>query len=235
MTTAVEQRGERRLLIDGELRESESQATFDNINPATEEVLGVVADGTAADMDAAIAAARRAFDETSWSTDHAFRARCLQQLQDALVAETELIRAELIAEVGTPLLITYGPQLDTPLSDGLLWPLQRIASYPWERDIPNGTAFGMNSWRKVAKEAVGVVGAITPWNYPFEITIGKLGQALATGNTVVLKPAPDTPWNATRIGRLIAEKTDIPAGVVNVVTSSDHLLGEQLVTDPRST
>src|SRR5581483_3283624 len=64
-------------------------------------------------------------------------------------------------------------------------------------------------------------------------TINKLGQALATGNTVVLKPAPDTPWSGTRWGRIIAEKTDIPAGVVNVVVGTDHLLGEQLVTDPR--
>jgi aldehyde dehydrogenase (NAD+) len=234
--TAVQtsqQLGERRLLIDGELRESASGRTFDNINPATEEVLGVVADADASDMDQAIAAARRAFDETSWSTDHAFRKRCLEQLQAALVEETELIRAELVAEVGTPLLITYGPQLDTPLSDALVWPTQRIDTFPWEREIPPGTAFGFNSWRKVTKEAVGVVGAITPWNYPFEITIGKLGQALATGNTVVLKPAPDTPWTGTRFGRLIAEKTDIPAGVVSVVTSSDHALGEQLVTDPR--
>jgi aldehyde dehydrogenase (NAD+) len=233
VTEAAVQAGERRLLVDGELRESESGATFDNINPATEEAIGVVADGTAADMEAAIASSRAAFDDSDWSTNHELRARCLQQLHDALVAEQEDIRAELIAEVGTPLLITYGPQLDEPLKDGLLWPMSRIASYPWERDLPNGTAFGMNSWRKVAKEPVGVVGAITPWNYPFEITINKLGQALATGNTVVLKPAPDTPWTATRFGRLIAEKTDIPAGVVNVVTSSDHMLGEQLVTDPR--
>ena len=86
---------------------------------------------------------------------------------------------------------------------------------------------------KVVKEPVGVVGAILPWNYPFEIIIAKLGQALATGNTMVIKPAPDTPWSATRIGRLIAEHTDIPAGVVNIVPSSDHLIGEQLVTDPR--
>jgi aldehyde dehydrogenase (NAD+) len=228
-----EQIGERRLLIDGELRESESGATFDNINPATEEVLGVVADASERDMDAAIAAARRAFDETSWSTDHEFRANCLRQLHDALVAETELIRQELIAEVGTPLLITYGPQLDAPLADGLRWPAERIATFPWERDLPEGNAFGMRSWRKVAKEPVGVVGAITPWNYPFEITINKLGQALATGNTVVVKPAPDTPWTSTRFGRLIAEKTDIPAGVVNVVPSSDHMRGEQLVVDPR--
>ena len=70
-------------------------------------------------------------------------------------------------------------------------------------------------------EPVGVVGAIVPWNYPFEVTIHKLGQALATGNTVVLKAAPDTPFNATRIGRLVAERTDIPPGVLNV----DHRVG----------
>ena len=73
----------------------------------------------------------------------------------------------------------------------------------------------------------------SPWNFPFEVTINKLGQALATGNTVVLKPAPDTPYNATRLGRLIAEQTDIPAGVVNVVTASDHLIGEELTLSPK--
>ena len=72
-----------------------------------------------------------------------------------------------------------------------------------------------------------------PGNYPFEVLINKIGPILATGNTVVVKPAPDTPWSATRIGRLIAEKTDIPAGVVNIVTSSDHLVGELLTLDPR--
>jgi acyl-CoA reductase-like NAD-dependent aldehyde dehydrogenase len=85
----------------------------------------------------------------------------------------------------------------------------------------------------VFREPVGVVGAIVPWNFPFEVSIHKLAQALATGNTVVLKPAPDTPFNATRIGRLIAEATDIPAGVVNVVTSSDHLVGEELTLSPK--
>ena len=78
------------------------------------------------------------------------------------------------------------------------------------------------------KEPVGVVGAIVPWNYPFEVTVTKLAQALATGNTVVLKPAPDTPWNATLLGRVVAERTDIPPGVLNVVPSSDHLVGEEL-------
>ncbi len=89
--------------------------------------------------------------------------------------------------------------------------------------------------RKVWHEPVGVVGAIVPWNYPFEVTINKLGQALATGNTVVLKAAPDTPFNATRLGRLVAERTDIPAGVLNVITASDHLVGEELTCRRRST
>jgi aldehyde dehydrogenase (NAD+) len=83
------------------------------------------------------------------------------------------------------------------------------------------------------KEATGVVGAIVPWNYPFEVTINKIGQALATGNTVILKPAPDTPWNATRIGRLVAERTDFPDGVFQVVPSTDNGVAEDLVTDPR--
>ena len=69
---------------------------------------------------------------------------------------------------------------------------------------------GKQTHRKIWREPVGVVGAIVPWNFPFEVSIHKLAQALATGNTVVLKPAPDTPFNATRLGRLILESTDIP-------------------------
>src|SRR5918911_408524 len=87
--------GEVRMLIDGELVEAASGKRFDNINPATEEVLGPVADASAEDMQRAIAAARRAFDETDWSTNRALRKRCLEQLQAALVEEQELIRAEL--------------------------------------------------------------------------------------------------------------------------------------------
>jgi aldehyde dehydrogenase (NAD+) len=86
--------------------------------------------------------------------------------------------------------------------------------------------------RRVVKVPVGVVGAIVPWNYPFEVSITKIAQALATGNTVVLKPAPDTPWNATFVGRIAAEHTDIPPGVLNIVTSSDHAVGEQLTLSP---
>ncbi len=225
--------GETRLLIDGKLVEAESGKRFDNINPATEDVLGEVADASAADMRRAIEAARRAFDETDWSTNHAFRKRCLEQLQAAIESEKEELRAELVAEVGTPIMLTYGAQLDAPLEDGLLWPARTIDEFPWEREIAEGHAFGGHAARKVVKEPAGVVGAIVPWNYPFEVSIQKIGQALATGNTMILKPAPDTPWNATRLGRLVAEHTDIPPGVFNVVASSDHLVGEELVVDPR--
>jgi aldehyde dehydrogenase (NAD+) len=225
--------GEARMLIDGKLEEALSGRRFDNVNPATEQVIGTTADAGHEDMDRAIAAARRAFDETDWSTNHELRKRCLLQLQAALEDEVELLRAELVAEVGTPVLLTYGPQLDAPLSDGLVWPANFIDRFEWERDLPEGTAFGMRSWRKVWKEAVGVVAAIVPWNYPFEVSINKIGQALAAGNTVILKPAPDTPWNATRIGRLVSERTDFPAGVFQVVTTTDNEVAEDLVTDPR--
>ncbi len=187
-------------------------------------------------MHRAIDAARRAFDETDWSTNRAFRKRCLEQLQEALEAEQEALREELILEVGCPRMVTHGPQLDAPLADALTYPGQA------DRRVPVGdrprrrlrrASPGQMTTRKVWREPVGVVGAIVPWNFPFEVSIHKLGQALATGNTVVLKPAPDTPFNATRLGRLIAERTDIPPGVVNVVTASDHLVGEELTLSPK--
>ena len=225
--------GELRMLIDGKLVESSEGKVFDNINPATEEVLGPVADGTAADMEAAVAAARRAFDTSWWSTDHQRRKAAILQLQAAIEKEQEELRLELVAEVGCPILATYGPQLDAPLREALTWPAEMIDEFPWSRSLGPKDALGIgNSEREVWKEPVGVVGVIVPWNFPIEIILNKLGPILAMGNTCVLKPAPDTPWNANRIGRLVAEHTDIPPGVVNVVTSSDHLVGEVLSTSP---
>jgi aldehyde dehydrogenase (NAD+) len=225
---------EPRMLIDGALVEG-SAGAFPNINPATEEVLGEVGDASKADMHRAIDAARRAFDETAWSTDRALRKRCLEQLHTAIVGEQEALREELIREAGCPRLTTYGPQLDAPLKDGLTYPAKLIDEYAWETDL--GDTYveltSMRTRRTVWREPVGVVGAIVPWNFPFEVTINKLAQALATGNTVVLKPAPNTPFNATRLGRLIAERTDIPPGVVNVVTASDHFVGEELTLSPK--
>jgi aldehyde dehydrogenase (NAD+) len=226
--------GEPQMLIDGELVGGEGGATFDNLNPATEEVLGPVADGSAADMARAVAAARRAFDTTGWSTDHELRKHCLAQLQSAIEAEQEELRHELVAEVGCPILITYGPQLDAPLREALTWPAEMIDRFEWERPIgpKDSMGIGYTTERWVWKEPAGVVGVIVPWNFPFEITLNKLGPILAMGNTCVVKPAPDTPWNATRLGRLVAERTDIPPGVVNIVTSQDHLVGEVITTSP---
>jgi aldehyde dehydrogenase (NAD+) len=224
---------EKRMLINGELVNSSTGAEFDNINPATEEVLGQVADGSKEDMSRAIGAARNAFDNTDWSTNHKFRKHCLDQLQVALESEKEQLRAELVDEVGTPVMLTYSAQLEWPLEDAFRWPANYIESFEWERSLPDDMKLGSVSKRKVRKEALGVIGAVVPWNFPFEVTANKIGPILATGNTVVLKPAPDTPWNATRLGRLIGEQTDIPAGVFNVVTSSDHLVGEELTLDPR--
>jgi acyl-CoA reductase-like NAD-dependent aldehyde dehydrogenase len=222
------------MLIDGKLIAGEA-GTFANINPANEETLGEVADASKADMRRAIDAARRAFDETDWSTDRGFRKRCLLQLQEALEAEREALREELILEAGCPRMVTHGPQLDAPLKSALRYPARLIDEYAWETDLDDAFVelTGQLTRRKLWREPVGVVGAIVPWNFPFEVTIHKLGQALATGNTVVLKPAPDTPFNATRLGRLIAERTDIPPGVVNVVTASDHLVGEELTLSPK--
>ena len=232
MTTKVHP--EPRMLIDGKLVEAGGGKTFVNTNPATEEELGQVADASAEDMDRAIVAARRAFEETDWSTNRSWRRDCLEQLHQALVAEREEMREQLILEVGCPRMLTYGPQLDAPLDGALTYPARLIDEFVWEDDLADATDFrGNRNSRRIVKEPVGVVGAIVPWNFPFEVSITKVAQALATGNTVVLKPAPDTPWNATLLGRIVAEHTDIPAGVLNVVTSSDHLVGEQLTLSPQ--
>ncbi|MBX7430767.1 aldehyde dehydrogenase family protein [Mycobacterium sp. Y57] len=225
---------ESRMLIDGELVDG-AAGTFTNVNPATEEVLGEVTNASAADMRRAIDAARASFDQTDWSTNRQLRKRCLEQLHDVIAGELEELREELILEVGAPRAVTYGPQLDAPFADGLKYPARLIDTFPWETDLGDAlvSVTGVNTRRKVWREPVGVVGAIVPWNFPFEVTINKLGQAMAAGNTVVLKPAPDTPFNATRLGRLIAEKTDIPAGVVNVVPAADHLVGEELTISPK--
>ena len=224
--------GEERLYIDGELRPARSGTVFETLNPATEEVLGVAADGGAEDMDEAIAAARRAFDETTWSTDVEVRVRGLRQLHEAFLRHSDEIRSMTVAEVGSPVSMTTHAQLDSPVA-GLAWVADLAERYEWEQDLGVAEPLGIASHRWIRKEAGGVVGAISPWNVPHQINLAKVGPALAAGATVVLKPAPDTPWCASILGRLVAEETDIPAGVFNVVTSSDHRLGAMLSKDPR--
>jgi aldehyde dehydrogenase (NAD+) len=224
---------EEHLLVDGKLEPASSGKTFDNVNPTTEEVVGVVADGSSDDMDRAIGAARRAFDEGTWASDVAFRVKCLRQLQQAFVNHRADFTRTIVTEVGTPISLTNMAQYDTPVS-GIGWVADLAERYDWEEDLGTLEVIpGMPAVRTAIREPIGVVGAITPWNYPVQINLAKAAPALAAGNTVVLKPAPDTPWSATLMGRLIAEETDIPPGVVNIITSSDHAVGEQLAADPR--
>ena len=220
-----------KLLIGGALVPG-SGGTFTTVNPATEEPLGEAADGDGDDMDRAIAAARAAFDESDWSRDTALRVHCLRQLQAALNFEIETLRDVTVAEVGAPIALTHGGHLQTPVDD-LTFVADTAENYSWTTDLGEAAPLGIKTRRTIAREPFGVVGAVTPWNFPHQINLAKIGPALAAGNTVVLKPAPDTPWCAAEVGRIIAEKTDFPPGVVNIVTSSDHHLGAQLAEDPR--
>ncbi len=221
-----------RLLVDGKLAMAADGATYPILNPATGAEIGQAPDAGPADMDAAIEAARRAFDDTDWATDHAFRVRCLRQLHQALVDHGEEMRALTTAEAGAPAFLTTGPQYDVPV-EGLRWTTDLAESYAWETDLGVAEPMGVPTRRTVRREAVGVVAAITPWNFPNQINLAKIGPALLAGNTVVLKPAPDTPWVACELGRLAAEHTDLPPGVLNVVPTRDVDVAMALTTDPR--
>jgi aldehyde dehydrogenase (NAD+) len=219
------------LFIDGKMSPG-GGGTFQTINPATEEVLGVAADADADDMSRAIDAARRAFDDTEWSRDTELRVRCVRQLREAMQQHLEELRELTIAEVGAPRMLTAIAQLEIPVND-LAFAADTAESYEYQQDLGEASPMGIPTRRTIAREAVGVVGAITPWNFPHQINLAKIGPALAAGNTVVLKPAPDTPWCAAVLGELIAEHTDFPPGVINIVTSSDHGVGALLAKDPR--
>ena len=193
----------------------------------------MVADGGAEDLDDAIAAARRAFDE------HGLVDRRRAPGGRPAAAAGGLRRPrrrhpghDRGRDGLAGLAHLLGPARRRR-STSLGWVADLAEGYEWETDLGDASPLGIPSHRWVRREATGVVGAITPWNVPHQINLAKLGPALAAGNTVVLKPAPDTPWCATVLGRLIAEETDIPAGVVNIVPSSDHRIGAVLSADPR--
>ena len=217
------------LFIDGELRAS-SGGTYPVVNPATGEQIGHAANGTPGDADAAIAAARRAYDTTDWTRDAAFRAHCLRQLHARLTSDLEDIRAVTIAEVGTSHTMTTGPQMEDPIN-GLLYWADLAEKFDYSEDKGSHELMGITSRHEVRREGAGVVAAITPWNFPHQINFAKIGAALAAGCTVVLKPAPDTPWTGALLG-VAAADTDLPAGVFNVVTSESNDPGQRLVDSP---
>lgn len=221
-----------RLLIDGELVEATGGGRFDNINPATEEIIGTAPDATAADMERAIGAARRVFDESDWSRNHELRARGLRQLRDGLNARLEELRALTVAEVGCPISMTYGAGMNDPIN----WLgnyADFLESYEWRTDAGVAEVMGAQTQRYVQREPLGVVAAITPWNVPHDIALKKVGWAIAAGCSVVLKGAPTTSWCANFLGEVIANDTDIPAGAVNVLTAEGNEIGEVLTNDPR--
>ena len=221
-----------KLYIDGELREATGGGRYDDINPWTGEVFASAADGTAEDMEEAIAAARRAFDLTDWSTDAALRISLVRKLAELMKANRDRLLDIAQRETGAAMGACNMANVDGPLGyfDALFAIYDQIE---WEKPMPDKEVWGSVHRRMLVKEPAGVVGAIIPWNVPLYITVGKVLPALMVGCTVILKPAPDTPLMSSIIGELAAE-AGFPAGVLNVVSGKDPaLLGEMLVTDPR--
>ncbi len=221
-----------KLYIDGEIRDAEGGKTFDNICPWTAEVVGQAADAPAADVDAAIAAARRAFDDTEWSRDHAQRHALLKKYAKLLHANYDKLIEIAKIEAGAAGGAASRAHVNGALN-GMDDLINCFEDVTWEEDRGQRTEYDVVSARTVVHEPLGVVGAITPWNVPLYVNIGKVIAALLAGCTVVLKPAPDTPLMGAFMGEL-AQEAGFPPGVFNVVTSADPAMaGEMLVADPR--
>ena len=225
---------EAKLFVDGELRGATGGATYDIISPWTGENVGKAADATAADVDAAIAAARRAFDHTDWSSDENRQNRfeILKKYRELFEKNRDRLAELAVHEAGAAQGAVFRAHVNMAL-DG--WD-DYMAVFPrleWEKDYGEKEAFGSVHKRVGVREPIGVVGAITPWNVPLYVNIGKVIAALLAGCTVILKPAPNTPGMGAIFGEL-ANEAGFPAGVINVVFGSDPALaGEMLVTDPR--
>lgn len=219
----------KRLLIDGQLLSLEK--TFPSLNPATGEIYGYAPDAGVAEARAAVEAARRAFDTTDWSTNVEFRIKCLDQLHQAMLDNLEELRELTMAEVGATRILTHGNQLEAPI--GIIkYYADLLRTYPLSEDLGEVELSGKLHRRWVEKEAAGVVSAIAAYNYPTQLALAKLAPSLAAGCTVILKGAPDTPLLTLALGELIAEHTDIPAGVVNVLSSTEVAVGEVMTTHP---
>jgi aldehyde dehydrogenase (NAD+) len=219
----------RRLLIDGQL--VDPGRSFPSINPATGEPIEEAPDATLDHAEAAIRAARRAFDETDWAQNVDLRVRCLRQLHDALVRHRDEFAALTTAECGHSQMLVSGPALDDPLNL-LTYYADLAEKFEFTEDLGVRDSWGTPNRRWIEREPAGVVSAIIAYNYPMQLSMAKLAPALAAGCTVILKGAPQTPLMSAALGEVIAAETDIPAGVVNVLTSSAVEVGEILTTHP---
>ena len=218
----------RKMLIDGKWVNAASGKTFATYNPATGEILAQVAEGDRADIDAAVQAARRAFDKGPWTRMTASeRGRLVWKLADLLEEHLEEFATLETLDNGKPLTVARGA--DVPLAVEMFRYMAGWATKLEGTTIPLSVGYtpGANYHAYTLREPVGVVGQIIPWNFPLLMAAWKLAPALACGCTVVLKPAEQTPLSALRLGELITE-AGFPDGVVNIVPGFGETAGAAL-------
>ena len=216
--TAVQARD--KIFIDGEWVEPEASETLEVINSTTEEAMGTIPACTAADADRAVVAARDAFE--SWSqTSREERAGYLGAISAGLAERADEIAATISQELGMPLTLSKIIQAGLPIAQFGAMP-KLMEEIRWEEEIGNS---------RVLREPAGVVGTITPWNYPLNQIAAKVAPALAAGCTVVLKPSEIVPLNAFILAEAI-EAAGLPAGVFNLVTGTGPVVGEAIAGHP---
>ncbi len=220
MATAAEVQARDKVFIGGEWVEPQGAETIEVVNSTTEEVMGTIPACTAADADRAVRAARDAFD--SWSqTSREERAGYLAAIAAGLGERSEEIAATIAQELGMPLKLSQMIQAGLPIGQFAAMP-RLMEEVAWEEEIGNS---------RVLREPVGVLGAITPWNYPLNQIAAKVAPALAAGCTVVLKPSEVVPLNAFILAEVI-EAAGLPAGVFNLVTGTGPVVGEAIAGHP---
>ncbi|HVA59102.1 MAG TPA: aldehyde dehydrogenase family protein [Mycobacteriales bacterium] len=208
------------IYVDGSWARPSGPETGEVENPSTEQVIGSTPAGSARDVDTAVAAARRAFP--GWAaTSPEERAKYLDRLAQALAGRAELIARTISLEMGAPLKLSTTVQAGLPIAV-LGSYAQLLPGYPLEEEIGNSL---------VVREPVGVVAAITPWNYPLHQVVAKLAPALAAGCTVVLKPSEIAPLCAYQLADAVHE-VGLPPGVFNLVPGTGAVVGEALAAHP---
>jgi aldehyde dehydrogenase (NAD+) len=220
MATAAEVQAREKIFIGGEWVEPQGTETLEVVNSTSEEVMGTIPACTAADADRAVIAAREAFE--SWSrTSREERAGYLSAIAAGLGERSEEIAATISQELGMPLRLSQMIQAGLPTGQFAAMP-KLMEEVAWEEEIGNS---------KILREPVGVLGAITPWNYPLNQIAAKVAPALAAGCTVVLKPSEIVPLNAFILAEIV-EAVGLPAGVFNLVTGTGPVVGEAIAGHP---
>ncbi len=220
MATAAELQVKDKIFIGGEWVEPEASGTLEVVNSTSEEAMGTIPACSAADADRAVTAARDAFE--SWSqTSREERAGYLSAISASLGERADEIAATISQELGMPLTLSKIIQAGLPIAQFAAMP-SLMEEVRWEEEIGNS---------RVLREPAGVLGAITPWNYPLNQIAAKVAPALAAGCTVVLKPSEVVPLNAFILAEVI-EAAGLPAGVFNLVTGTGPVVGEAIAGHP---